>query len=88
MRKTGRPERDVQLPNTLQGFMDMPGGDWLRLSRQYKNVTVKEMARRLGVSRSAISQFEKPTNRPNAATRRRYEDALGLKPHELDNIRL
>jgi transcriptional regulator with XRE-family HTH domain len=70
-------------------LLSMQQGDMLRLLRQKKNLSVRELRRLTGFSASAISQIENGKVIPNVLTMKAISDALGVSVVSflLDDIR-
>jgi transcriptional regulator with XRE-family HTH domain len=58
-------------------------GRRLRARREERNVSLRELARRLGISPSAISQFETGKSRPSVSTLYAIVSELGISLDEL-----
>jgi transcriptional regulator with XRE-family HTH domain len=58
-------------------------GPRLRARREERNVSLRELARRLGISPSAISQFETGKSRPSVSTLYAIVSELGISLDEL-----
>ena len=54
-----------------------------RAWREYLGLTQAEVARRLGISQSALSQLESAAARPRRATIKRLAEALGVSVEQL-----
>ena len=57
-------------------------GHWMRQQRERQRVTVKEVARRVEVSRAAVEQWELGTREPSYVRFIRWARSLALDPAE------
>ena len=58
-------------------------GRWIRTRREDSNVSLREFARRIGISASAVSQIETGKSRPSVTTLYAVIDELGLSVDDL-----
>ena len=58
-------------------------GEFLKLKRQEKNLTQKELAKILFVSESAVSKWEKDVAHPDITLLPKLSEILGVTEHEL-----
>ena len=74
------------------GFVTVPrevsrlfcdGASPLKAWRVYCKLTQEELARKMGISRGAYSQMEKPGNKPHSATINNVAKALGIDPKQI-----
>ena len=74
------------------GFVTVPrevsrlfcdGASPFKAWRMYSKLTQKELARKMGISRGAYSQMEKPGTRPHRATIANAARALGIDPKQI-----
>lgn len=63
--------------------MENTFGEFLKLKRQEKNLTQKQLAKILFVSESAISKWEKDVAHPDITLLPRLSEVLGVTEHEL-----
>ena len=61
----------------------MDGKSRMRAWREYKKISQKDLAAKLGVSQSAYAQMEKPTAKPRMATLRKVATAMGIQVAQL-----
>ena len=62
----------------------MTTGQRIKAARKSAGMTQEELGQKLGVSGSAIAQYETDKRKPKMETLRRIADALGIQPWELD----
>lgn len=75
---------ETTIPHEVVKLSVIDGKSPVRAWREFKKLSQKEIARRLGVSQSAYSQMEKPDAKPRDATLEKIADALGIDPRQLD----
>ena len=63
--------------------MENSFGEFLKLKRQEKNITQKELAKLLYVTESAVSKWEKDVARPDITLLPKLSEVLGVTEHEL-----
>lgn len=63
-------------------------GERIRKYREERGISQKELARRLGVSNSRVSNWEQGINRPDANILADICRALSVSPSELLNVRI
>lgn len=60
----------------------MTVGEMIKLKRKEKGITQDELAKKLGISRPAVAQFEKETSHPRTETLQKIAEALGVPVYE------
>ena len=80
-----RTRRKSVAPRRRSAGLDVPEdvGRRIRTHRQDSNLSLREFARRLGISASAVSQFETGKSRPSVDTLYAVIDELGLSVDDL-----
>ena len=73
-----RRDRDITIPHAVVGANVIEGKSMIRAWREYKKLTQKQMAEKLGITQSAYSQLEKPGAKPRYATLEKIASALGI----------
>ncbi len=63
--------------------MENTFGEFLKMKRQEKQLTQKDLAKELFVSESAVSKWEKDVSRPDIALLPKLSSLLGVSEHEL-----
>ena len=63
-------------------------GSRIRMFREVKRITQKELAGRIGVSGARVSNWEQGLNRPDVGFLARICEALNVSPSELLDFRL
>lgn len=77
----------MNIASTLHLIAHQFNPDALRIAREYRGLQKNELAKRLEVTPSAVSQFESGKSRPNAQTIGRMSIALNFPPsHFAQNI--
>lgn len=77
------PDTEVYLPHEVVGMNGLEGKNLVRAWREYKGMTQKEVATRMGVSQSAYAQMEKPGANLRLVTRRKIAKALEVEPEQI-----
>jgi len=57
-----KKEKEPTIPHEVVGFVVKKGWNLLKAWRKYLGLTQKELARRVGITQSALSQLEKRKN--------------------------
>ena len=70
-------------PQLLSGMLANQGYGLPRAWREYLDLTRKEVASRMGISQTALSQIEKPGRKLRYATLEKLAEALNLHPEQL-----
>jgi XRE family transcriptional regulator, regulator of sulfur utilization len=58
-------------------------GDKIKLLRDARALTQEELAKKVGITVTALSRIERNKAEPRATTRRKLAQALGVDPAEL-----
>lgn len=72
----------VTVPQEVAHFF-ADGASPLKAWRVYNNLTQEDLAAKMGVTRGAYSQMEKPGTRPHRATIDNAAKALGINPRQI-----
>lgn len=78
-----RPATVGGAPGRLPGRVGPQIGQQLRVRRESSGISLRELARRLGVSPSALSQIETGKSRPSVSTLYAIVNELGMSLDEL-----
>jgi DNA-binding XRE family transcriptional regulator len=78
-----RRDREVTIPHKVVGLNVIEGKSMVRAWREYKKVTQKKMAAKMGISQAAYSQMEKPEANLRRATLDKIATALGINVEQL-----
>lgn len=73
----------LSVPNDVVNLVFDKNYTVMQAWREYLNLSQEEVARKIGVSQSAYSQYE-TAEKPRKATRIKVAEALGVKPELLD----
>src|SRR6266487_439428 len=76
--------KDKRIP--LEDVATLQVGAKMRLARQQKNVTLTDLASKLGYTKSHLSSVENGVSRPSLDLVQKYEQELGLEPDELRQL--
>jgi transcriptional regulator with XRE-family HTH domain len=82
-RKAGTPRRRVAGHGVRELGVREDIGERIRTRREDSDLSLREFARRLGISASAVSQIETGKSRPSVATLYAVVDELGLSVDDL-----
>jgi predicted transcriptional regulator len=74
---------DPTIPNDVVWSAIEKGFSLPRAWREYLNLTQKEVASRMGISQSSLSQIEQPDKKLRYATLKKLAKALDLHPEQL-----
>ena len=78
-----RRDREVTIPHKVVGLNVIEGKSMVRAWREYKKITQKEMASRMGITQAAYSQMEKPDANLRRATLKNIARAMGISVEQL-----
>ncbi|GAV24440.1 transcriptional regulator [Carboxydothermus islandicus] len=73
----------AQILETEQLEVSLTLGERIRLIREEKKLTISELAQRVGISVSYLSEIERDTVNPSVATLRRIAEELGVSVADL-----
>jgi DNA-binding XRE family transcriptional regulator len=76
-------EKRFTIPHAVVRASVIDGKSRMRAWREYKKLSQKDIAERLGVSQSAYAQMEKPSVKPRMATLRKIAEALDIPVTQL-----
>lgn len=76
-------EKQVTIPHEVVRASVIDGKSRVRAWREYKKLSQKEMAEKLGISQSAYAQMEKPAAKPRLTTLRKIAAAMGIQVAQL-----
>ncbi len=87
LRLLGEAERDYEptIPHEVVGLVIKRGWNLLKAWRKYLGLTQAEVAKRAGISQSALSQMERSDNL-RSETLEKLAKALGLRVEQLTDI--
>jgi DNA-binding Xre family transcriptional regulator len=74
------------IPHDVVELHILEGKTLIRAWREYKGVSQREAAERMGISQPAYSQMEKKGARLRPATLQKIADALEISPEQLRDI--
>lgn len=87
LRLTDTPPRDmdekIYLPHDVAMAHSIDGKSLIRAWREYKKLSQKEVAERMGISQSAYSQMEKPEANLRRTSIAKLAAALEVVPEQL-----
>ena len=78
-----RRDHETTFPHAVVGATVIEGKSLVRAWREYKKITQKEMAARMGISQSAYSQMEKPDTSIRRATLEKIAAAMDIRVEQL-----
>ncbi|NMC48636.1 MAG: helix-turn-helix transcriptional regulator [Desulfovibrio sp.] len=79
----GKPDEDVIIPHEVVGLHVVQGLSLIRAWREHLGLTQGEVALRMGISRPALAQMERPDAKPRFVTLKKIAAALGIDPEQL-----
>jgi DNA-binding XRE family transcriptional regulator len=77
------PSREDTIPHEVVGFVVKKDMTHVKAWRTYLGLTQTEVAKRAGISQSALSQMERSDNTPRTATLEKLAKAMGLSMEQL-----
>lgn len=79
----GRADDHITLPHEVVGAHTIEGKSLIRAWREHLGLTQNDLADKLGISQSALSQMEAPDSKPQRATLEKVAAALGIQTDQL-----
>lgn len=79
----GEKDRDITIPHEVVELHVMEERSIIRAWREYKKMSQREVADRMGISQSAYSQMEKPDAPLRKATLKKIANALRIKVEQI-----
>ena len=77
-------DREVTIPNGVVELMVMQECSPVKAWRQYKKLSQKDVAERMGISQAAFSQMEQPDANLRKETLRKIAQALGVSIEQIE----
>jgi len=84
--KKEETQEEVTIPHEVVGMVIKNNWNLLRAWRKYKGLTQKELAEKVGISQSALSQLERKENLRRTKTLEKIAKVLGLNVEQLLDI--
>jgi DNA-binding XRE family transcriptional regulator len=81
----GRPDEEVMIPHEVVKLNLLGEMSLIRAWREHMKLTQEEVARRMGVTRSAFAQMETQGVRPRVSTLKKIAEAMGVEWEQLRN---
>ncbi|MCP4625381.1 MAG: helix-turn-helix domain-containing protein [bacterium] len=80
--KAIKENKEMLVPGEVT-FAILDGGNPIRIWREYKSIKLNELARKVGISASYLSQIENGKRNPTIDTLKLIAAALGVDPESL-----